>query len=799
MALGGVDPLLIAVAAPFVAAVAAPFLARILHHNAAWLLAIVPALIFYHFTGYVADVSAGQRFAIGTDWIPTYSVRFSFYIDGLSTLFAMLISGIGAFIVLYSGGYLKGHPDLGRFFSFILLFMGSMMGVVLADNLITLFIFWELTSITSFLLIGFNHKSERSRRAAIQALVVTGGGGLVLLAGLLLLSYVSGQTEMSAILQQGNFLKDSDWYLPILILILGGAFTKSAQFPFHFWLPNAMEAPTPVSAYLHSATMVKAGVYLLMRVHPIFGDTAIWSTILPLFGGATLLVGTILAVRQTDMKLMLAYTTVASLGLLVMLTGISTEKAIEGAVLYLLAHSLFKGALFMVVGTIDHGTGTRDVTKVGGLWRAMPLTFTFAFLASWSMAGLPPAIGFIAKEILYEGTWVADQWHNVLITAVAVVGNALMFVIAFAVAFKPFLGAKVETPKTAHEGSPLLWLGPAALSVCGLVAAIMAHTTGELFIRPMASAIANHPLDTDLHLVPTQWKAPVNLSITTVVLGIVIYLNLDRVRKLIAGILTSIGWGPDQGFDQAIRGIVRLSAFVTGKIQFGRMEGYMTVTIAVMVLTLFVPLYAFNEWPTMPEMPDFAFYEWSIFAIAVVGLIAVLMAANGLVAIVSLGIQGFAVALIFMLFGAPDLSFTQFMVETLSVVILALVMTRLNLAPRDHRRRSQKILDGFLAITGGSVLGLTLMAVTQVQFNDELSVFFNEYSRVIAHGRNVVNVILVDFRGVDTLGEIAVVMVTGLAVLALIRITTPKAVEEETEKADVIKTPIPEQKEGVAS
>ncbi len=795
MALGGIDPLLLAVAAPFIAAVLAPFLARILHHNAAWLLAIFPALIFYHFCGYIADVSAGQRFVIGTDWIPTYSVRFSFYIDGLSTLFALLISGIGTFIVLYSGGYLKGHPDLGRFFSFILLFMGSMMGVVLADNLITLFIFWELTSITSFLLIGFNHKAERSRRAAIQALVVTGGGGLILLAGLLLLGYVSGQTEMSAILQQGNFLKDSGWYLPILILILGGAFTKSAQFPFHFWLPNAMEAPTPVSAYLHSATMVKAGVYLLMRVHPIFGDTVLWSTILPVFGGLTLLVGTILAVRQTDMKLMLAYTTVASLGLLVMLTGTSVDKAIEGAALYLLAHSLFKGALFMVVGTIDHEAGTRDVTKVGGMGRAMPLTFAFACLASLSMAGLPPFIGFIAKEVLYEGIWFT-QWQNVVITAVAVFGNSLMLVIAAAVALKPFMGMKVETPKSPHEGPALLWLGPAALSLCGLAAALMAHTTGLLFIQPMAAAIANRPIETNLHLFPTYISTPLILSVITIALGILIFLQLDRARASIAAILTAIGWGPDKGFDQAVRATIRFSAFVTDKIQFGRMEGYMTVTVAATVLTLFVPLYVFNEWPAMPAVPEFALYEWSIFAIAVIGLIAVLLAANGLVAIVSLGIQGFAVALIFLLFGAPDLSFTQFMVETLSVVILALVMTRLNLSPRDHRRRSQKLLDGFLAVAGGLVLGATLMAVTQLPFNDELAVFFNEYSRVIAHGRNVVNVILVDFRGIDTLGEIAVVMVTGLAVLALVRIITPRPPKEEAEADERIKVPVGKQKEG---
>ena len=437
------NPFFLALFAPFLVAIVAPALVRVLKHNAAWLLALVPAWMFYHFIGYVAITSQGETSIIALDWIPSFGVEFSFYIDGLSILFSGLISGIGTLIVLYSGGYLKGHPDQGRFFTFIFLFMGSMVGLVLANNLITLFIFWELTSITSFLLIGFNHTAERSRRAALQALVVTGGGGLILLAGLLMLSLISGETNFSAILQKGDFIKESGWLVPILILILGGAFTKSAQFPFHFWLANAMEAPTPVSAYLHSATMVKAGVYLLMRVQPIFGDTLIWTSILPLFGGMTLLFGTILAIRQTDMKLMLAYTTVASLGLLVLLIGTSIEKAIEGAVLYLFAHSLFKGALFMVVGSVDHEAGSRDISELSGLASAMPLTFLFACLASLSMAGFPPFIGFIAKEILYEGIW-GTNLSLLVLSLVAVLGNILMLVIAFAVALKPIYWCKTR-------------------------------------------------------------------------------------------------------------------------------------------------------------------------------------------------------------------------------------------------------------------------------------------------------------------------------------------------------------------
>ncbi|MEO9775439.1 putative monovalent cation/H+ antiporter subunit A [Roseibium sp.] len=765
------DTTLYAVLAPFAAAVIAPFLTRWFKHNAAWPLAIVPALIFLHFAGFVEPVSRGESFVAAMAWAPGYGVNFSVYVDGLSTLFAMLISGIGTFIILYAGGYLKGHPQQGRFFSFLFMFMGSMLGLVLCNNLISLFIFWELTSITSFLLIGFDHLRAASRRAALQALLVTGGGGLALLAGFILIISATGEIEMSVLLSSPDIIKDTTLYLPIFLLVLGGAFTKSAQFPFHFWLPNAMEAPTPVSAYLHSATMVKAGVYLLMRMHPLLGDTVLWTTVLPLFGGVTLLVGTLLAVRQTDLKLMLAYTTVASLGLLVMLTGTSHEKALEGAVLYLLAHSLFKGALFMVSGTIDHEAGTRDVTKLGGLRSAMPITFAAACLAALSMAGLPPLIGFVAKEVLYYGTW---GWpgFGLAVTATAVIGNALMLVIAAAVAIKPFLGPKVETPKHAHEGPVLLFAGPVFLSVTGLGLALVAHTTGALFIGPTLSSVAGRIMEVDLHLWPTKINAPLILSLITIGLGIALFTQLDRLRSLIAGALAAIGWGPDKGFDQVVAGIVSFSGWLTRLVQNGKMQTYMILIFGFTAVAVLLPGYLTGSYPAMPKMPEYRFYEWGIFLIAVLGLIAVLVAKTRLTAIVSLGIQGFAVALIFMMFGAPDLSFTQFMVETLSVVILALVMTRLNLSPSDHRPWPAAVLTGIVAIAVGLGLTLTMLAITQQPFDSRLSDFFAQFSRSIAHGRNIVNVIIVDFRGFDTLGEIAVVVLAGLCVLALIRVRT---------------------------
>ena len=805
----------LALIAPFLAAAAAPVLTRLMGHWAAVPLALVPAGIFAFFCRALGDVKDGQALTGGYLWVPSFNASYSWLIDGLSLTFVLLISGIGALILLYAGGYLKGHPQQGRFFSFILMFMGSMLGVVVSDSFLMLFIYWELTSITSFLLIGFDHSREASRRAAIQALVVTGGGGLALLAGLILVWNMTGVSTISLLIEYAPAVKASPYYFAALLLILGGAFTKSAQFPFHFWLPNAMEAPTPVSAYLHSATMVKAGVFLLMRLQPAFGDTPAWETILPVFGGATLLAGTVIGLRQTDLKLMLAYTTVASLGLLVMLTGFGTPHALESAALYLIAHALFKGALFMVAGAIDHEAGTRDVTRLGGLWRAMPVTFAAAMLAALSMGGLPPFLGFLAKEEVYEAL-AGSNPRAIAFTVAAIIGNGLMFALAFAVALKPFVGAKRDLPGPHHEAqaglppsalpgispsrgendtrrgpqiheAPLLMLtGPVMLALAGLMAGVFSQAFHATFASPMASAIAHEVRTVKISAIP-HLSLPLLLSLATIALGVVVYLFLDRAREAAAAALESIGWGPDQGFDQAMRGLVKGAHVITTRIQTGRLETYIMVIFIVIAGSLLLPMAIFAEWPAFPTWPaEAGFHEIVVFAIAIIGLFAVVLAADRLTAIVSLGIQGFAVALIFMLYGAPDLAFTQFMVETLSVVILALVMTRLDLQPSDHRHGRELIKDAIIALACGIGFAALLLRAVQMPFNASLSEFFSAWSKVVAHGTNVVNVIIVDFRGTDTLGEIAVVTITGLAILALIRIRvggTVKPADNDPERS----------------
>jgi len=763
--------ILLAVLACFGLALLAPFVHQIVKPHSGWVLAILPASLFFYFMGFVPSVADGSAFVESHTWIAAWDVNLSFYLDGLSLVFALLITGIGALIIFYTGGYLAGHPHQGRFFGFMLAFMGSMLGLVLADNIISLFVFWELTSVTSFLLIGFDHSRAAARRAAIQALFVTAGGGLAMLAGFIMMGAVAGSFELSEILAGGS-ISASRLYVPIFILVMLGAFTKSAQVPFHFWLPNAMEAPTPVSAYLHSATMVKAGIYLIARLSPVLGGTDIWHTVLPVFGGATLIYGTILGLRQTDLKLMLAYTTVASLGLLTMLLGIGSDYAVQGAVLYLIAHSLFKGALFLVAGCVDHSTGTRETIRLGGLARSMPVTTLAALLAGLSMMGIPFFFGFLAKEVIYEATTHADSWR--LVTATAVIGNGLMLAIAGVVSLRPFFGRKIETPRTPHEGSLYLWLGPLTLAVLGFAFGIFPAFPEELFVAPMVLAISGHELHGHLHAVPVI-GIPFYLSLVTIGFGLIVFFAVGRVRA----ILNTAGaraWGPDQGSDQFLALLDRVSGTLVGLLQSGRLRLYVTITLVALAVTLGIPVFAYGLLPTSIAMPDAPFYVYGVLGLTVAGALALMFARSRLQAILSMGVTGFSVALLFLLMGAPDLAYTQFMVETLSVVIIALVLLRLPVDTYDSRHILPSLRDAAIAGSVGVFFTALLIAITATPLDMELSDYFTANSYLLAHGHNIVNVILVDFRALDTLGEISVVMVAGLAAMALIKIRRGKLV-----------------------
>lgn len=751
----------------FAVALAAPFLPIWRSRPGRWLAAAVPAASFVYFLTLVREIGDGGVVTTSWDWIPTLDISFALRVDGLALLMALLVSGMGALVVLYAGAYLEGKPGLGRFMAYLFGFMASMLGLVLAADLITLFVFWELTSITSFLLISFETEKPQARKAATQALLVTGGGGLALLGGFALIGIEAGTYDIAEITAAGGTLAESSRYLPILVLVLAGAFTKSAQFPFHFWLPGAMAAPTPVSAYLHSATMVKAGVYLLARLHPALGDTTEWTVALTSFGAVTMVLGAFIAVHQTDLKLILAYSTVAALGLLVLLLGIGTDLAVKAAVVFLLAHALYKGALFLAAGSIDHGTGTREIGELGGLARAMPFTSAALAVGALSLAGFGPVLAFIGKEALLEAALHFDKAGELALIGAAVAGGAL-FAVAAGMLGRLLIGA-VRAPHTPHESPWEMLVGPVVLAVLsvgfGLVPALV---EGDI-VAPAAASIAGAPVKVSLAL----WH------------GVNTALLLSLLSLTIAGVLLAVGGRlrpatlrmtniagplrPADLYDSSLLNLNRVARQQTRLLQHGYLRLYLAVTLAAAVALIFSAIVARGGLELDNSYGDIAFYEVVIAGVIIVGAVAAIRADDRLTAVAALGAVGFGVALVYAFFGAPDLALTQFLIETLTVLLFVLVFYRL---PRlaDVSSVATRARDAVLAIATGALMTVLVLASITHTSDHSLTAYFTETSKPAAFGRNVVNVILVDFRSLDTLGEIIVLAVAALGVVAMLKL-----------------------------
>lgn len=767
--------MLIAVLSGFALAAVAPLLHRLARRYIGWVMALLPLALFGWFLNQDAAIAAGAHLQETTPWVPHFGVSLSFYLDGLSLLMALLVTGIGALIMIYAGSYLRDDPALGKFYLYILIFMASMLGVVLADNLLTLFVFWELTSISSYLLIGYKHTYADSRKAALQALVVTGAGGLAMLAGFILLGGVAGTFEISALLEQGEAIRGSELYVPLLLLIALGAFTKSAQFPFHFWLPGAMAAPTPVSAYLHSATMVKAGVYLLARLSPVLHETQAWQLLLIGFGLATMFTGGYLAVLQRDLKRILAYSTVSSLGMMVMLLGWGTKIAVEAAVLFLLVHSLYKGALFLVAGTIDHETGTRDIRRLGGLWRVMPLIAIGAALAALSMSGLPPLLGFVGKELIYEATIHLEheaaqnqQTFAALLTAAELLTNIFAVTVAALIAIRPFYGPARETPVHPHAPPAGMWIGPLLLGALGLLLGLTAPLTQTYIIGPAASATYGAEVEFDLEL----WHGltpMLLLSIVTLAGGATLYLLLPRLGPWLARLDLGARFGPERTFNASIDGLPGFARRVTDVIQNGYLRYYLATIIGVTVALLGYTFLTRVSLPAQLATGDLYLHEILIALVILAGVAMVVRARSLLVMVVSLGVVGYGTALIFVFYGAPDLAMTQFSIETLSVVLFVLTLYRLPALAQLSTRRA-RLRDWLIAVSAGALVTVIVLTVTATPLDSPLTRFYGDNSYIEAKGRNVVNVILVDFRGIDTMGEITVLSVAALGVAALLKL-----------------------------
>lgn len=770
-----------------------PMLTRLLRQMTGWFLALLPLALFVQFLTMVDAVASGQILTANIPWVPSLNVNLSFVVDGWGLFLALVVTGMGALVIIYASSYLQGHPAIGRFYTFILIFMASMLVLVLADNIFLLFIAWELTSIASFFLIGFYHEKEQSQKAALQALLVTGSGGLALLAGFVGLTAVSGTASFQEIQAHSDLILQSPYYLPILALILLGAFSKSAQFPFHFWLPNAMAGPAPVSTYLHSATMVKAGVYLLGRLQPTLGQSSEWFVLVTAVGAVTALLGAWLCWQKTDMKEILAYSTISALGTLVLLIGLGTELALQTAVLFLLVHALYKGGLFMAVGIIDHETGVRDVRQLGGLWRQMPWTFTAVLLATLSMSGLPPFLGFIGKELMYE-TALALPRYAQLLTGVLLLTNMLMVTAALILLVRPFFGPPQEA-HPHHKTAFNLWLGPVALGGLALLLGLLASTEaiGESLVAPAVSAIAGGELH--VHLALWHGLTPMlGLSGLTLLGGVGLFAVHRRLQPGVVRLDTAVRrLGPERWYGWLLDGLLRLAGWFTEKFQNGKLRYYLLYVLATTLLLVGGTLVfrAGIAWEALTLTP-LRLPELLLAAVLLAAVGVVVQVESRLTAVAALGVVGYSIAVFYILFSAPDLAMTQFAIETLTVILFVLVLYRLPRFDQFSSRRT-RLRDGVVAVFVGLLMaGLTLMAQSvHVRGASALADYFIRSTEPLAQGHNVVNVILVDFRGFDTMVEITVLSVAAIGVYALLKSRTFHLERVRAEQTAVAEQPSP--------
>jgi multicomponent K+:H+ antiporter subunit A len=721
------------------------------------LLSEVPAV----YSGRVPQMSIG--------WLPQLGLSLSFFVDGLGFFFAALILAIGLLIILYARFYLHRSDSLGRFFCYLLLFQGSMLGIVLSDNILLLVVFWELTSLSSFLLIGYWSHLPASRAGALLALAVTGGGGLALMGGMLLLGHIAGTFELSEILTRGDIVKASPLYLAALLLILLGAFTKSAQFPFHFWLPHAMAAPTPVSAYLHSATMVKAGVFLLARLWPVLSGTQEWFLIVSLTGLVTMVVAAWIALFKDDLKALLAFSTVSHLGLLTMLLGLGSRMGVVAAMFHILNHATFKAALFMSAGIVDHETGTRDIRKLGGLRRLMPITSCLAIIATASMAGVPLLNGFLSKEMMLEEAsrtvYAGQAW---LFPILATIGALLSASYSARIIFHVFLGSQPNhSPHHPHDPPIGMWLPIAILIVPIIAIGLMPMTVAGATVERTALAAMGGGLP-DYHLALWHGLTPA-LAMSAIALagGIALlwaYPTANRVRLAVPR--------PDamRMFRTAVVGVVRTSRLVLRHLDNGslpRYLGVMVVTIGLVALAGFLGAESSSiagQRPTLPATLP-AITGW-LMLLSACGLI-IWRHYDRLAALIVTSIVGLIVSLAFLQFSAPDLALTQISVEVVTTILLLLAINLLPRTTPDELSLGAKVRAGGLSIFAGIGVAALAYAVMTRSF-ETISGYHIEQSKPGGGGTNVVNVILVDFRGYDTFGEIIVLAIAALTIFALL-------------------------------
>ncbi len=739
------------------------------------LLALVQVGAFAWFAIRIPEITSVDSQSLFIEWIPQLGLNLEFILDGLTIAFALLVTGIGALVFLYAQAYMKSYKGTDKFFFYLMLFSGAMLGLVLSANLIQLFIFWELTSFLSYFLISYFHEKESARKAAFQSLYITGFGGLSMLAGIVLLGSVIDSYSLNDWMANPEALKESNLYLPGLLLILVGVFTKSAQFPFHFWLPGAMQAPAPVSSYLHSATMVKAGVFLLARLSPVLSGTPEWVYIISLVGVLTMLTGSYFAITQKDLKGILAYTTINALGVLVLLLGINTKESIKAAMLFLFIHAFYKATLFMVAGLIEKKTGTRELSKLGGLVKYMPFTFVIALLSLLSMAGLPPLLGFLGKELIYEAK-VQSPGIASLVLVLGVTSNIFMVAVSLFFARKVFLGKPNTFDKLPNEkGLPFL-IGPGLLALISLILGLFPGNLGNAIIKPALSVVYAEAVDVKLYL----WHGfnqVFFLSLLTIILGFGLYLAMLK-RKQVLEIWCKVNRKVfsiqlDEVFAWFMEKFVVVSKLKTKAVQHGYHRYYILTIIVFTSLLLWFQVFVTRSWDFGIAFTLKPFYISGLAVVVVLAAIASTVSRSRIVTIIAMGVAGYGISLIFLYYSAIDLAITQILVETLTVVMFMAILQKL---PRFAVLSSKRtrFRDLMIALGFGSVMTILALKAVNVNLNPTISDFFIENSYDRAFGENVVNVILVDFRALDTLGEVTVLTIAAVGVYLLLKTKSSK-------------------------
>ncbi|SFL65455.1 Na+/H+ antiporter subunit A [Salibacterium qingdaonense] len=789
----------LAIIAPFLAAVFVPLLyKKIPSIHTGWFVLIVPAILFVYFLQYIPTTSEEGAVSAVFPWIPSLGIHFRAYVDGLGLLFTLLITGIGALVVLYSIYYLsKKRESLHTFYTFLLMFMGAMLGVVLSDNMIVLYLFWEVTSVSSFLLISYWYEREKSLYGALKSMLITVLGGFSMLVGFVLLYSITGTFSIQETIAATSETASHNLFLPAMLAILLGAFTKSAQFPFHIWLPDAMEAPTPVSAYLHSATMVKAGIYLIARLTPVFAVSGEWLWIVAGFGITTLFWGSFSAVRQTDLKGILAYSTVSQLGMIISMLGVGAAAlhfdgangnnvfigATTAALFHLFNHATFKGSLFMMVGIVDHETGTRDIRNLGGLMTIMPITFTIAAIGSFSMAGLPPFNGFLSKELFFTSMVNITEFQQfnmdtigMVFPAVAWIASVFTFIYSMIVVFKTFTGPlqKEKLDTKPHEAPFGMLLAPIVLVSLVIVIGFFPNVLSYTIIAPAMASILSPLLEqgqqfeVDIYF----WHGfgtPLKMTIGVVIAGILLYLGMKKWKGVYRLFPEKLSF--NNLYDQTLDKGEVLSQKIMGAHMNGFIRNYLVYIFAFIAAFLLITMFYKGAFTIdVSDTAPITIYESILFLVLFAAVGVMMFTTSRLTMIIGLGVAGYTVAMFFVIFRAPDLALTQLIIETVSVALFLLCFYHLPQIAKNLEPIRFKAVNFIISAAVGITVTLIGISAGSSRMFESISGFFKDYSYKEAGGRNMVNVILVDFRGFDTMLEILVLGIAAAGIFTMIRL-----------------------------